>query len=202
MSAPGISGPGPAAEIARHLVRAAVDVAGRRAAVAACRAAATEAARALDVADAAHWNRRAVDLLDGAGYGDAERAGLLLDTADTAYRAGQVSVALAHCAPVVDLAERLGRPDLAARAALVVRGIDDVSATDVIAALCTRARRLLADTDSAAHAQVLAQHALALGETAGAARAPRSWLRGRWQWRSVAGSRPHWSTRYTRGRSR
>src|SRR6266536_758445 len=163
ISEPGISGAGgsgsrPADEIARHLVRAAIDVAGRRAAVAACRAAATEAARALDVDDAAHWNRRAVDLLDGAGYGDAERAELLLDTADTAYRAGQVSVALAHCAPVVDLAERLGRPDLAARAALVVRGIDDVSATDAIAALCTRARRLLGDTDSAAHAQVLAQH--------------------------------------------
>jgi DNA-binding CsgD family transcriptional regulator len=156
------SGHFPAAELARHCVRAAVDRAGHRSAVAACQAAAGAAGRALDFAAAAHWYRKAVELLDGGGYGESERAELLLELAGASYCDGQVSEALRHCANLADLAERLARPDLAARAALVVRGIDGAEPNDVIAALCERARAQLRDAGSSVHAQVLAQHALAL----------------------------------------
>ena len=158
-----VAGGARAGELARHRVRAAVDVASRRTAVEACRAAAVTAGRALAFADAAHWYARALDLADGAGLGGVERAELLLDLADAAYADGQVTEALAHCTAAADLAEGCGRADLAARAALVVRGIDGLP-NETIAALCERARALLGGEESATHAQVLAQHAVALSE--------------------------------------
>lgn len=152
-----------AGELARHRVRAAVDAASRRTAIDACRAAAAAADRALAFADATHWYGRALDLAGGAGLGGVERAELLLDLADAAYADGQVTEALAHCTAAADLAEGGGRADLMARAALVVRGIDGPP-NETIAALCGRARALLRDEESATHARVLAQHAVALSE--------------------------------------
>jgi DNA-binding CsgD family transcriptional regulator/tetratricopeptide (TPR) repeat protein len=152
-----------AGELARHRVRAAVDAASRRTAIDACRAAAAAADRTLAFADAAHWYARALDLAGGAGLGGVERAELLLDLADAAYADGQVTEALAHCTAAADLAEEGGRTDLMARAALVVRGIDGPP-NETIAALCGRVRALLRDDESATHARVLAQHAVALSE--------------------------------------
>ncbi|MGN9913228.1 helix-turn-helix transcriptional regulator [Phytohabitans sp. LJ34] len=152
-----------AGELARHRVRAAVDAASRRTAIEACRAAAAAADRALAFADAAHWYARALDLAGGAGLGGVGRAELLLDLADAAYADGQVTEALAHCTAAADLAEEGGRADLVARAALVVRGIDGPP-NETIAGLCGRARTLLRDEESATHARVLAQHAVALSE--------------------------------------
>jgi DNA-binding CsgD family transcriptional regulator/tetratricopeptide (TPR) repeat protein len=152
-----------AGELARHRVRAVVDAASRRTAIDACRAAAVTADRALAFADAAHWYARALDLADGAGLDGVERAELLLDLADAAYADGQVTEALVHCTAAADLAEAGGRADLVARAALVVRGIDGTP-HETIAGLCGRARALLRDEESAVHARVLAQHAVALSE--------------------------------------
>jgi DNA-binding CsgD family transcriptional regulator len=155
--------PGRAAEVARHRVRAAVDPASRRAAVEASRAAAAAATQALDFADAAHWCRRALDLLDAAGADPAERATVRLDLAEAAYRHGLVTEAIAHCATAAGEVDGLGRADLAVRAALVVRGIDG-EPNEAIADLCARARARLDGEDSGRHAQVLAQHAVALTE--------------------------------------
>jgi len=151
-----------AADLARHRVCAAVDAAGHRDAVAACEAAAAAAVREFDSASAAHWYRKAAGLLDGSGYAELKRAELLLELAKACYSDGQVTEALGHCATAAAEAERLARPDLMAEAALVVRGIDGASANEQIGALCERARAQLGDAVGPLHAQVLAQHSLAM----------------------------------------
>ena len=155
---------GHAAEAARHRIRAAEDIESCRKAVVACRTAAKAAVRSLDYADAAHWYRRAVELVAGAGVEAAEHAELLLGLAEAEYVEVRVSEALRHCVTAADLAATLGRADLAARAALVVRGIGGERPNAVIAELCSRALTLLGDRDSDVHARVLAQRALALAE--------------------------------------
>jgi DNA-binding CsgD family transcriptional regulator/tetratricopeptide (TPR) repeat protein len=146
-------------ELARHRVRAAVAPAERRTASDACAAAASAAARGMDLVAAAEWYGQALDLLDG---DPARRAELLLSRADAAFGDGQFASALADCTRVADLAEELERPDLAAAAAVVVRGF---AIGEEGAALCERARALLGDEDSARHAGVLAQHAFILVQT-------------------------------------
>jgi DNA-binding CsgD family transcriptional regulator len=147
--------------VARHRVRAAVDDADRRRAAHACRAAAAASTVQLAFADAIRWYDQAAVLLDGLPGTARERAELLVAAAGSAYRAGQFEQALDRCAQVAALAERLGAPELAAAAAVVVRGVGG-SVSEPIVALCTRARAMLGGEDSARHALVLAQHAYAL----------------------------------------
>jgi DNA-binding CsgD family transcriptional regulator len=151
-------------EVARHRIRAAQDVESCRAAVLACRAAAGAAVRSLDYADAAHWYRRAVELVAGAGLGAAEHSELLLGLAESEYVDVQVSQAIRHCVTAADLGDELGRADLTTRAALVVRGIGGEQPNLIVAELCTRARKLLGEQDGGLHARVLAQQAMALAE--------------------------------------
>ncbi|WP_160147250.1 helix-turn-helix transcriptional regulator [Thermomonospora echinospora] len=150
-------------ELARHRVRAAVDAPSRRAAVRACRDAGDAAARRLDFAATERWCRHALDLLGGED--PPLRARLLLAAAQACYLDGQVTTALDDCAQVADIAERLGLADLAAEAALVVRGFAGL-AGPAITALCERARALLGEENSPRHAAVLAQHATILAESA------------------------------------
>jgi DNA-binding CsgD family transcriptional regulator len=161
--------PGHAADVARHRVRAATDASTCRTAVDACRAAVDAALRSLDHADAAHWYRRAIELAAGAGLDPAELADLLLGLAEAEYLDLRVAEALRHCVAGSDLATGLGRADLLARAALVVRGIGGEEPNRVIADLCARARAALGDAgvgDTGTHARVLAQHAMALAQLA------------------------------------
>ncbi|HEV8172674.1 MAG TPA: AAA family ATPase [Actinoplanes sp.] len=144
------------AEVARHRVRAAVDARTRRAADEACRAAARAAGRGLDHAEAVHWYGRALEM-------NAGDPALLLARAEAAYHDGQLDVALADCAATMDLAEAGHLPELAADAALVVRGLSGPLAPALVV-LCERALALLAGADSAAHARVLAQYAFLLAE--------------------------------------
>ncbi|MCK9901169.1 hypothetical protein CC117_02120 [Parafrankia colletiae] len=132
-----------AGDIARHRVRAAVDATSRAAAVVACREASAVATSALDFAAATRWTRRALELIDDVAIDPADRAVLLLDLAEAGYQNGQVTEAIAQCVRVGALAARLGRADLAVRAALVVRGIESPAANEEIIALCERARALL-----------------------------------------------------------
>jgi DNA-binding CsgD family transcriptional regulator len=163
------AGGGPA-DLARHLVRSADDGESRHVAATACRTAASAAARALDYSAAVRWHTQAIDLTGPAA--PELRASLLLARAEAAYRDGQVAVAVADCVAVVGLAEELGRPDLAAEAALVVRGLAGPIAL-TLASLCERARALLAGEDNARHARVLAQHAFLLAESGDHERAER-----------------------------
>jgi DNA-binding CsgD family transcriptional regulator/tetratricopeptide (TPR) repeat protein len=153
-----------AADVARHRVRAATDAASCRAAVDACRAAVAAALRSLDHTDAAHWYRRAIEVATGAGLDPAEHADLLLGLAEAEFTDLRVGEALRHCVAGSDLIGDHARPDLLARAALVVRGIGGEQPNRVVADLCLRARAALGDGESELHARVLAQHAMALAQ--------------------------------------
>ena len=143
-------------EIARHRVRAAADPASRRTGQRACVAAAQAAARGLDHSAAVRWYDRALAL------GPAD-PGLRIARAEAAYRGGRLDEAAADCAAVLDVAEERRDGDLAAAAALVVRGFAGVRAP-ALAVLCERALAVLGDADSGAHARVLAQYAFLLAE--------------------------------------
>jgi DNA-binding CsgD family transcriptional regulator len=159
------TGDGHAGDLARHRLRAAVDDAGRREAAAACQVAARAAARRGAFDEAHGWYERG--LTAWSGDDPARRAGLLVDAATAAYRAGLVEDAVAHCTEAAGLAEPAGRGDLVAAAALVVRGIGGPWANPEIVRLCERARALLPPDDVAGHAQLLAQQAFATTELAG-----------------------------------
>jgi DNA-binding CsgD family transcriptional regulator/tetratricopeptide (TPR) repeat protein len=163
------AGDGRAGELARHRLRAAVDADGRRAAVQACRDAGAAATRGLAFADAARWYGLALDVV---GVDRSQRAELLLARAAAWYGEGQITNALDDCAEASDIAQRLNRRDLAAEAALVVRGFSGPAAPAIVA-LCQRARALLGGEDSARHAQVLAQHAFILADSGSVSEADR-----------------------------
>jgi DNA-binding CsgD family transcriptional regulator len=151
-------------EIARHRVRAAVDEHSRAAARAACELAARAAERQLDHRAAVTWWGRALDSYPG-------DAGLRLGRALSAYQSGQLALAVSDCTALLDQAEAGGDPDLAASAALVVRGFGGPVAPALLR-LCERALALDDPAGSdARRAQVLAQYAFLLVETGEATRA-------------------------------
>jgi hypothetical protein len=100
---------------------------------------------------------------EAAGADDSGRAELLVDLATAEYRAGQLATSLQHAVAAADAAERAGRLDLVASAALVVRGIGHPAVAAAVIGLCDRA---LADPECprARRAQLLAQRACALAE--------------------------------------
>jgi DNA-binding CsgD family transcriptional regulator len=156
-----------AGERARHRIRAAVDPAGRHLAALACRGAAEAARRRRAVDEAQHWYTHALELWS-TDEDDPGRAALLVDAAEAAYCVGLIAQALTRCTAAADVAERIGRPDLVAAAALVVRGIGGSPLNAAIVRLCERARAVLPDADVAGHAQLLAQQAFATSEVADA----------------------------------
>jgi DNA-binding NarL/FixJ family response regulator len=150
-------------EVAAHLLRAAPDRAAIRRAVGWAEAAATAATSALAFEDAARYLATAYAAAQSAGVGDAERARLLIELATAQYRAGQLAASLQHAVSAADAAERDGRLDLVADAALVVRGIGHPPVAVTLLGLCDRA---LADErcPAARRARLLAQRASALAE--------------------------------------
>ncbi|GGM97512.1 DNA-binding CsgD family transcriptional regulator [Actinoplanes campanulatus] len=163
------------AETARHRIRCAVDDDSRRAARDACEAAAREAGRRLDHHAAATWLGQALDLFPADPY-------LRLNRARAASRDGLLTLAVADCAAVLDLAEAEQRPDLATAAALVVRGYGGQVAP-ALTRLCERALTLSgteadqapavpgAEGGRADRAELLAHYAFLLVETGNHARA-------------------------------
>ena len=133
-----------AGEVARHRIRAAVDEGSRRTAQESCADAARAAARGLDHTEAVRWYGRALEVAPGV-------TDLLLARAEAAYRDGQLDVALADCAAVLDIAEAGNRADLGAEAALVVRGVAGFMSPALIV-LCERALALLAGAGGAGEA--------------------------------------------------
>lgn len=149
-------------ESVTHRLRSITDDAGRDAAVDACRAGAALAMGRLAFDRATELLDAALDALAGQDRPDhvVRRCELLLDAADAEFAAGLVEAALRRCQAVAEQAERVGRPDLVARAALVVRGVQGaVSAT--IMTICDRALATLPADALAWQARVLAQRALA-----------------------------------------
>lgn len=154
-----LRGDGYAGEVAAHRLRAAVDGQSRRVAVDACQAAADEAIASFDFGNGRAWLARTLPLLDDA----AARTETLLAVASAAYPGGQVLEAVEACEEASQTAGRIGRVDLLAEAAVIVRGIGGV-ANDRLVAMCQRARAALGEERTARHARVLAQHAMLLAD--------------------------------------
>ena len=143
-------------EVAGHRLAAADTPAGRAGAAAACRVAAQAAATRRAPDEAADWYRRALEVTDD----PVARAEVRLALAGALVRAVRVVDALDEAGAVLDVAEAEGRPDLAAAAAVVVRGIGPDQTAARTGGLVRRARALLGTEDSARHARVLAQEAM------------------------------------------
>jgi DNA-binding CsgD family transcriptional regulator len=151
------------AQIAAHLLRAAPDLAALGHAAGWARAAAAAATSALAFEDAATYLATAVAAAERAGASEADRAQLLIELATAEYRAGQFATSLQHAVSAADAADRDGRLDLVADAALVVRGVGHHPVAATLLELCDRA---LADEQCtvARRARLLAQRAAALAE--------------------------------------
>ena len=150
-------------EVAAHLLRAAPDQATLRQAAGWAVTAAAAATRALAFEDAVRYLTTGLTAAESAEVGGAERAELLIELATAEYRAGQLAASLRHAVAAADAAERDGRLDLVAAAALVVRGIGHPPVAVTLLGLCDRA---LADDGGppAQRARLLAQRASALAE--------------------------------------
>ena len=132
------------------------------------------AVRAADAARAAGAHDEAVSYLElalgaidrGAGEIDADRAELLLSLARAEYLASHVGKSLDACELAADEGERTGRPEIIARAAVIVQGIGDPAVNHRLEELCRRALPMLGDGAAQdLRARVEAQLACALIET-------------------------------------
>jgi DNA-binding CsgD family transcriptional regulator len=152
-----------AGEVAAHILRAAPDQAGLQRAAECAIAAAGAATAGLAFEDAARYLATALTAAEGAGAGDDEQARLLIDLATAEYRAGHLATSLQHAVRAADAAQRAGRLDLVAAAALVVRGVGH---HPVAATLIGLSDRALTDPlcPAATRARLLAQRATALAE--------------------------------------
>ena len=103
------------------------------------RLAAAAASRALALEQAADQLATAAAALERLGGADAELAEVLVELATAEFHAGRLLPSLEHCERAADLAERAGRPDLLAAAALVVQGLNSPDALTLLDALSTRA---------------------------------------------------------------
>jgi DNA-binding CsgD family transcriptional regulator/nucleoside-triphosphatase THEP1 len=150
-------------EIAAHLLRGAPDPSTLLRAAGWAATAAAAATSALAFEDAVRYLATALTAAESADVGGAERAELLIELATAEYRAGQLAASLRHAVAAADTAERDGRLDLVAGAALVVRGIGHTPVAVTLLGLCDRA---LADDGCppALRARLLAQRASALAE--------------------------------------
>jgi DNA-binding CsgD family transcriptional regulator len=151
------------AEVAAHLLRSAPDRAALQRAAGWASAAAAAATSGLAFEDAARYLATALAAAERGGASDAERAVLLTELATAEYRAGKLRESLQHAVSAADAAERDGRLDLVADAALVVRGVGHHPVAATLLGLCDRA---LADgrCPPARRARLLAQRAAALAE--------------------------------------
>lgn len=108
--------------------------------------------------DARRWFGRALTLIVGGGE---HRATLLIAFAKAQALSGDYAEALSTCGKVVELAARIGRPDLAGAAVLVPEPSFDPQIDRVIRTLCEQALELLHPaSEPITRARVLAQYAV------------------------------------------
>ena len=151
-------------EIAGHLLAAAPGVQDLRSAAQWAQAAAAAATHALAFEDAARYLATAVTAAQRAGSDDQEQARLLVELATAEYRAGQLGASLQHAEAAAGLADRGDQPELAAAAALVVRGVGHPDVANTLLRLCDQALAAGDRCPDAIRARLLAQRASALAE--------------------------------------
>ena len=116
-----------------------------------------EAMRLHAYEDGRRWYGQALEFGEGV-LDDVSRCRLLIAFAGTQCVSSDFTGGLATCGEAVDLAVRIGRPDLAGEAALVPEPTFDEGIDRVIRALCERALAVLDDSPAALRARVLARY--------------------------------------------
>jgi len=144
-------------DVAHHRVEAAVD--GDRAmAVTWTERAGREAMRLHAYEEGRRWYGHALTL-GSEVLGDVARCRLMIAYAGAQCLSSDFSGALDTCLRAVELAVRIGRPDLAAEAALVPEPTFDETIDEVIRALCERALAVCDSSPASVRARVLARYA-------------------------------------------
>ena len=152
----------PWAELAHHLLEAGPAAADR--ALEACEEAAAQAAEGLAFDDAAHFSKRAFELLERQPDPDPRRlCGLLLERARALLQAGAVEDGRRVCRRAADLARGLEDAGLLARAALTYGSVFVYADVDpTLVELLREALGAIDDGDSAVRAKLQARLAAAL----------------------------------------
>ncbi len=143
-------------DLAHHWAGAAV-AGDRAAAVLWTERAGREAMRLHAYEDGRRWYGQALEFGEGV-LDDVARCRLLIAFAGAQCVSSDFTGGLATCGEAVDLAVRIGRPDLAGEAALVPEPTFDEGIDQVIRALCERALAVLDDSPAALRARVLARY--------------------------------------------
>jgi DNA-binding CsgD family transcriptional regulator len=113
---------------------------------------------------AVEYAQLALDRARSLPSSDGELAELTVELAERQAGASGLQEALGSCLTAADLAERGARPDVLARAALVITGVGGTDVLHVINGLCNRALTQLPLDDSVSRARVLAQLAVTEAE--------------------------------------
>ena len=150
IEAQGAHPPGVVFDLAHHWAEAAID-GDRAVAVTWTERAGGEAMRLHAYEDGRSWYERALELGDGV-LDDVARCRLMTAYAGAQCLSSDFTGALQTCVRAVDLAVRIGRPDLAGEAALVPEPTFDEEIDRVIRALCERALAVLGGAPPAAAA--------------------------------------------------
>ncbi|MEP7177980.1 MAG: AAA family ATPase [Pseudonocardiales bacterium] len=163
-------GAGGAGSIAAHWQRAEGPDASEQCLVWAQRAD-DDARAALAFEDAVRFAELAVDSARRHAASDAELARLLVRLAEAQVYDGRVEASAQTCVAAAQLAERAGRADLLAAAALVIHGVGHPVVHRVVPAICGRALDLLPLDDHVTRARLMAQIAVGVAESEGGPRA-------------------------------
>lgn len=145
------------AELAQHWLAGATTTDDRRRAREYAQRAGNRAIEQLAYEEGARWYRSALTADVRAA---AERASLLLEIARAEYLSGHIPDSLTECEAAADEARRASRPDLIGEAALICRGVNDLSSNARRLALCEEALDGIEDADSALRSRLIAERAL------------------------------------------
>jgi DNA-binding CsgD family transcriptional regulator len=151
--------------LAHHWFQAAPDGSWEKAVLFASRAA-DQAMEQLAYEEAARLRQMALDALpDRAGLA-WRRWELLVQLADARYRSGDLALSVESCVAAAQVARELRRPDLQARASLVVQNVADAGFESTLQRLCEDALEAVGDSDVGLRARLLA-HLATMLDTAG-----------------------------------
>jgi DNA-binding CsgD family transcriptional regulator/tetratricopeptide (TPR) repeat protein len=151
--------------LAHHWFEAAPDGSWEKAVLFASRAA-DQAMEQLAYEEAARLRQMALDALSDRPRHELRRWELLVQLADARYRSGDLALSVRSCLAAAQIGRELRRPDLQARAALVVQNVADAELQLSLEQLCEDALEAVGDRDDALRARLLA-HLASVLDTAG-----------------------------------
>jgi DNA-binding CsgD family transcriptional regulator len=120
--------------------------------------------------DAAGYARLALESARRMAADDVALAQLHIRLAEALFHATLFRESAAECRAAFDLAERAGRSDLMARAALVIHGVNDPFTMSIVPDMCERALATLPSDEHVTRARLQAQLAVGAAEAEGGSR--------------------------------